>query len=74
MANITHSWKSYTGHAVIKLFNLPKPFWMVDYHDRFIRDERHLEIARDYINQNPVVAGLVQNAEDWPWSSAGVDT
>ena len=70
LANIVHSWKSYTGHMVKKLFNLTKPFWMVEYHDRFIRNERHLEIASDYIRLNPVSAGLVRNAEDWPWSSA----
>ena len=69
LANIVHSWKSYTGHAVKKLFNLKKPFWMVEYHDRFIRNERHLETVREYIHQNPVSAGLVRNKEDWPWSS-----
>jgi len=70
LANIVHSWKSYTGHAVKKLLDLKKPFWMVEYHDRFIRNERHLEIVQDYIRHNPVVAGLVRNPEDWPWSSA----
>jgi len=71
LANIVHSWKSYTGHAVKKLFDLTKPFWMIEYHDRFIRNERHLEIVRNYIRHNPVAAGLVQNPEDWLWSSAG---
>ena len=70
LANIVHSWKSYTGHEAKKFLNLTKPFWMVEYHDRFIRNERHLEIARNYIRQNPVAANLVRNAEDWPWSSA----
>ena len=70
MANIVHSWKSYTGHAVKKIINLTEPFWMIEYHDRFIRNEKHLDAVRDYIRQNPVVALLVNNAEDWPWSSA----
>jgi len=70
-ANIVHTWKSYTGHAVKKHLNLTKPFWMVEYHDRYIRDERHLETARAYIRQNPVIAGLVRNADEWLWSSAG---
>jgi len=69
---IVHSWKSYTGHAAKKLFNLTKPFWMFEYHDRFIRNERHLEIVRNYIRQNPVNARLIRNAEDWPWSSARI--
>ena len=32
-------------------------------------DEPHLLAAARYIALNPVVAGLVSRAEDWPWSS-----
>jgi hypothetical protein len=32
-------------------------------------DEAHLLAAARYIAFNPVVAGLVSRAEDWPWSS-----
>lgn len=44
--------------------------WMREYWDRFIRNEAHFCAAVDYIHQNPVKAGLVARAEDWPWSSA----
>jgi putative transposase len=33
-------------------------------------DERHLWIAVRYVELNPVRAGLVEVAEDYPWSSA----
>ena len=33
-------------------------------------DEPHLLAAVRYVALNPVVAGLVRLAEDWPWSSA----
>lgn len=33
-------------------------------------DEHHLFNAVRYIERNPVVAGLVDKPEDWPWSSA----
>ncbi len=33
-------------------------------------DEAHLWAAIRYVSLNPVAAGLVQRAEDWPWSSA----
>ena len=41
-------------------------------------DEDHLESAVRYVSLNPVRAGLVKAARDWPWSSvrahlAGVD-
>ena len=44
--------------------------WHADYFDRFIRDASHYRAAVDYIHQNPVKAGLVRHAVDWPWSSA----
>ncbi|MDB5709285.1 MAG: hypothetical protein JWL96_1355 [Sphingomonas bacterium] len=33
-------------------------------------DDAHLMTAVRYVELNPVVAGLVPHAEDWPWSSA----
>ncbi len=46
--------------------------WQRDYWDRFIRDERHFAAVRTYINENPVKAGLVAKAENWPWGSAAM--
>lgn len=42
------------------------------FQDRFascVMDESHLIAAFRYIAMNPVRAGLVDRAEDWPWSS-----
>jgi len=36
----------------------------------FVMDEPHLLAAARYVERNPVKAGLVENPEDWPWSSA----
>ena len=44
------------------------PFWQDDYWDTYIRDERHFESTVGYIENNPVKAGLVVDAADWPWS------
>lgn len=35
-----------------------------------IRDERHFQAAVRYIEGNPVTAGIVEAAGDWPWSTA----
>ena len=40
------------------------------YRDWTIRDERHFREAVRYIEDNPVAAGLVESAGDWPWSTA----
>ena len=36
----------------------------------YAMDEAHLFMAARYVENNPVKAGLVSRAEDWPWSSA----
>ena len=48
----------------------PRPVWIREYWDRFIRDEEHFHRTVRYIDQNPVRAGLAKAAEDWPWCSA----
>lgn len=67
---IVHSWKSFTAHKANKLLNRTGDFWFRDYYDRYIRNTEHLGRAIDYIHYNPVVAGLVEKPEDWPFSSA----
>lgn len=49
------------------------PLWQRDYWDRYIRDERHYAAAKKYIEQNPVKAGLVAVAGEWPWGSARLE-
>lgn len=53
--NRTNDW---TGH----LFE--GRFWS------YPMDDAHLMVAARYVENNPVVANLVEKAEDWRWSSA----
>jgi REP element-mobilizing transposase RayT len=68
---VVHSWKSFTAKQANRLLGRTGPFWQVDYFDRVIRDERHLSAAVQYVHHNPEKAGLVDRAEDWPYSSIG---
>ena len=45
-------------------------FWHADYFDRYMRDEGHLARTLDYVENNPVRAGLIKIAGEWAWSSA----
>jgi putative DNA methylase len=47
-----------------------KPFWQDESFDRWIRNSTQFHRIRNYIEQNPVKAGLTVKAEDWQWSSA----
>lgn len=70
LPTIIHSWKSFTAKAANRLLGRNGTFWMEDYFDRYIRDETHLHSTLDYIRENPVKAGLVQRAQDWPWTGS----
>ncbi len=69
LGGILHSWKSYTAKRANRILGRRGQFWDEDYYDRFIRDDDHLRSATDYIEQNPVKAGLVTDAAQWRYSS-----
>jgi putative transposase len=45
-------------------------FWMKEYFDRYIRNDKHFQNVDRYIENNPVTAGLCAKPSDWPFSSA----
>jgi hypothetical protein len=51
-----------------------EPFWQKKSYDHWVRNPSEFEKIRMYIEANPVKAGLVRNPQDYPWSSAGVET
>ncbi len=70
LSEIVHSCKSYTSKKANKLLNRTGRFWFPEPFDRFIRDYEHFEKAFNYIERNPVKAGLCENQSDWRYSSA----
>ena len=68
---VIRSWKGASAIDINRLLGRSGRLWMADYFDRFIRDPDHFHDCRAYIRNNPVKAGLCQNPEDWPFSSAG---
>ena len=57
------------GSANLRI-GISEPLWPQEYWDRYIRNEQHLQSTIEYIQQNPVKAGLCVNIADWQWSSA----
>ena len=70
LPDIVQCWKSVTARRANRLLGRAGPFWMRDYYDRYIRDARHLYLARRYVWLNPVTAGLCREPAEWRWSSA----
>lgn len=74
LSTIMHGWRSYTAHQANKILGRTGDFWMDEYFDRYIRDEKHLETVVNYIDNNPVKAGLVDEAHKWPWCRLGMQS
>ncbi len=70
LGEILKGWKSYTSKVANKILGCEGTFWQDDYFDRYIRDEDHYRRVVRYIENNPVKAGLVRVAAEWPCSSA----
>ena len=72
LAEVLHSWKSFTAKAANKILRRHGEFWQREYFDRYIRNAEHYAEAIAYIEENPVRAGLARVKTDWPCSSATV--
>ncbi|HEY6802975.1 MAG TPA: transposase [Pyrinomonadaceae bacterium] len=70
LEEIMQAHKSYTAHEANKILKRKGRFWLVEYHDRMIRNSRHYNNAIRYIENNPVKARLCAKVSDWPYSSA----
>ena len=50
------------------------PFWQDESFDHWIRSAEELQYLIEYVEKNPLKAGLVNAKERWRWSSAGWTT
>ena len=70
LSEIVGSWKSFTAKQANAKLGRSGSFWHADYFDRYMRNEDHLTRTIEYVEYNPVKAGLVEVTSVWPWSSA----
>ncbi len=59
--------KSASAHRINKLLQRHGSVWQDEYFDHVIGRSDSLEQKIQYVRENPVRAGLVQRAEDYPW-------
>ena len=62
--------KGPTALRANRLLGASGSFWQDEYFDRMVRNEQEYRRIRQYIESNPVNAGLVASPEDFVWSSA----
>ena len=71
LRGVTQGIKGYTAHEINGLHDARgRTFWQDESYDHWSRDEEEMLRIIEYIENNPVVAGLCRCPEAWPWSSA----
>jgi len=76
MSRVLQSWKRFIAREANTILHREGRFWEREYWDTYMRNEFQAVKARNYIEQNPVQAGLMKEAKAWTWSSArfrGID-
>jgi REP element-mobilizing transposase RayT len=72
LPRLTKSLKGFTAKRANAMLALTgRSFWQEESYDHLVRNEREFESIRNYIEGNPVRAGLVREAAEYRWSSAG---
>ncbi len=75
LPKLTKSLKGITAkRANARLALTGRPFWQEESYDHMVRNEPEFERIRNYIEENPVRAGLVQDASQYRWSSVASAT
>lgn len=81
IGKVVNSWKSYTARKINKIIKAQgggplisnktgsTRLWQRGYWDRYIRSKAHFNNTIRYIIKNPVMAGLVEKAQEWPFSN-----
>lgn len=69
LKSIMHSIKSYTANEANRILNrIGQPFWQAESYDHVVRGHDEWIRILQYVMNNPVKAGLVNQWDDWQWS------
>jgi putative transposase len=63
-------WKEWTAKRLKSDCGFDPPIWQSGFFDHLLRSSESRSRKWEYVWQNPVRAGLVGQAEDWPYAGA----
>jgi hypothetical protein len=69
LAKILQGIKGFTARQINKTLGRTGSFWQDESFDHLVRNERDWWDKFNYIHANPVIAGLAERPEDYPFSS-----
>lgn len=70
LSQVVAKWKEWTAKRILRQTGATAPFWQAEFFDHLLRSSESRAQKWDYVQANPVRAGLVSRAEDWPYAGA----
>ena len=67
LATFIGQWKEWTSKRLARTVRLERAVWQPEFFDHILRSAENYGMKWNYVRDNPVRAGLVSRAEDWPW-------
>jgi REP element-mobilizing transposase RayT len=65
-----HAMMSFVASKTSEDMHRHETTWQDGYYDTRVKTAKQFAFVTHYIEQNPVAKGLVEEAEEWDWSSA----
>jgi len=59
--------KQWTAKGILRATGATPPLWQKEFFDHVLRSDESYESKWHYVRENPVQAGLVSTADDWPY-------
>ena len=70
-SRLLKSLKGYTAYQANRVLGRTgEPFWQRESYDHWVRSQEEWQRIAAYIENNPVKAGVVSQAEEYRWASA----
>jgi hypothetical protein len=60
-------WKKWTARKLADAAVASPPIWQAEFFDHVLRSANSYSEKWDYVRENPVRAGLVAEADQWPY-------
>ena len=67
LSQFMKKWKEWTSKRLKREAGLADFYWQRGFFDHVLRSSESYSEKWDYVRKNPVRAGLVQTADEWPY-------
>jgi putative transposase len=65
LSRFVGSWKEWTGKRMVRELGFRSPVWQPEFFDHLLQSEESYSLKWEYVQQNPVRAGLVASKDQW---------